>query len=203
MTARIELPRAILDSRVIVIARRLAPDRLERVAEVLTRNRIGVIEVTMDADDAPDLIAGLGGSGLLVGAGTVRSMADAERAVAAGASFLVLPHTDASIVGWAVWRQVPVVPGALTPTEVVAAWDLGVSAVKLFPAHIPGPAGIRALRGPFPDIPLIPTGGVTGDNAADFLAAGAVAVGIGSWLTGATEPLEERAARLASLATSR
>ena len=203
MTARVGLPPPLLEGRVVVIARRLHPDRLQQVAETLLRQKIGVIEVTMDTDDAPSQIAGLEGSGLLVGAGTVRTIAEAERAIAAGASFIVLPHTDPSIVAWAVSHQVPIVPGALTPTEVNAAWDLGASAVKLFPAHVAGPAGLRTMRGPFPDIPLIPTGGVTGDNAAEFLAAGAVAVGIGSWLTGAAALMDERAERLAALATGR
>ena len=102
---------------------------------------------------------------------------------------------DEAIVDWCVERGVPCVPGALTPTEVLAAWHAGASAVKLFPASIVGPGYISQLRGPFPHIPLLPTGGISADDAAAWIAAGAIGVGLGGWLIGDGEPtgIEARA----------
>jgi 2-dehydro-3-deoxyphosphogluconate aldolase/(4S)-4-hydroxy-2-oxoglutarate aldolase len=106
----------------------------------------------------------------------------------AGATFLVMPHTDAALIAWAAGRSIPCFPGALTPTEILTAWRAGATAVKLFPASVAGPAFVREFRGPFPDIPLVPTGGITVESAPAFIRAGALAVGIGSWLTGDGEP---------------
>lgn len=133
-------------------------------------------------------------------AGTVMSTGEAADAVAAGATFLVSPHTDPDLVCWAAARGVAVVPGAFTPTEVAAAWNAGATAVKLFPASVGGPALVRELRGPFAHMAFIPSGGITAENAGAFLAAGAVAVGIGGWLTRNADPavVEARARRLAA-----
>jgi 2-dehydro-3-deoxyphosphogluconate aldolase/(4S)-4-hydroxy-2-oxoglutarate aldolase len=101
---------------------------------------------------------------------------------------------------------VPVFPGAFTPTEIVAAWRAGATAVKLFPASVAGVAFVREFRGPFRDVPLLPTGGVTLDTAPEFIAAGAVAVGLGSWLVAGGEPgrIESRArALVAAIAAAR
>ena len=105
-----------------------------------------------------------------------------------GATFLVMPHTDADLIAWAAERGIPALPGAATPTEVLAAWRAGAAAVKLFPASALGPSFIRELAGPFPDIPVVPTGGVTAESAGSFIAAGAIAVGLGSWLVGDADP---------------
>jgi len=194
--SRLALPSQVVDRRIIAIARKVPLDRLMDVAAVLADHAIPIIEVTLDGDDALDAIERLAGNGaVVVGAGTVRSIADVDRASAAGASFIVSPHTDARIIEHALSESIPVVPGALTPTEVVAAWDLGASAVKLFPASTGGPAHVRAIGGPLGDIPLVATGGVDAGNAASFLDAGAVAVGVGGWLTGGTdlEVVAERA----------
>ena len=122
----------------------------------------------------------------------------AAAAVEAGATFLVMPVTDVGVIAWGAERGVPVFPGALSPTEVLTAWRAGASAIKLFPASVGGAALLRELRGPFPDIPLMPTGGVTADNARSLIEAGAVAVGVGSWLAGAPDEatLRERATAL-------
>jgi 2-dehydro-3-deoxyphosphogluconate aldolase / (4S)-4-hydroxy-2-oxoglutarate aldolase len=124
------------------------------------------------------------GSGLVVGAGTVLSIDAARRAIDRGAAFLVAPHIDTDVVAWAAERGVPMFPGAATPTEALTAWRAGAAGVKVFPASSLGTTFVRELRGPFPDLPLIPTGGVSADNAAAYIEAGAVAVGIGSWLFG-------------------
>ena len=102
----------------------------------------------------------------------------------AGATFLVMPTTDTELVAWAAARGIPAFPGAATPTEILAAWRAGAAAVKLFPASALGPSFVRECLGPFPDIPLVPTGGVTAETAGAFITAGAIAVGLGSWLVG-------------------
>lgn len=178
---RSSLPAEITDARIIAVLRGVDPDRCLQVGTALARAGIGVFEVTMDSPDAARSISSLAEHGL-VGAGTVMDVADAERAVTAGARFLVSPHTDMKVVRWAIDREVPVIPGAFTPTEVATAWSAGSTAVKVFPASVGGPGMIKALLGPL-TIPLIPTGGVTAENAGDFLDAGAIAVGLGGWLT--------------------
>jgi 2-dehydro-3-deoxyphosphogluconate aldolase/(4S)-4-hydroxy-2-oxoglutarate aldolase len=120
------------------------------------------------------------GERLLVGAGTVLSPAGVHQALAAGARFIVAPNTNRTIIALCNQHGVPVIPGAFTPTEVVAAWEAGADLVKVFPVSSVGPRYIRDLRGPLSDIPLVPTGGVTATNTADFIRAGAVAVGAGS-----------------------
>ena len=117
---------------------------------------------------------------MVIGAGTVLSPNGVDQALAAGARFVVAPNTDAKVIGLCNQRNVPVVPGAFTPSEVVTAWQLGADLVKVFPVSSVGPRYLRDLRGPLPHIPLVPTGGITADNAADFIRAGAVALGAGS-----------------------
>ena len=123
------------------------------------------------------------------------SIEAAEAAVGAGASFIVMPHLDVALVGWCAERAIACFPGALTPTEVQRAWEAGASAVKLFPASTVGPGYLGLLHGPFPDLPFIPTGGVSAETAGSWIAAGAIAVGMGAWLIGDGEPagVEERA----------
>jgi 2-dehydro-3-deoxyphosphogluconate aldolase/(4S)-4-hydroxy-2-oxoglutarate aldolase len=146
------------------------------------------IEVTMNTEGAEEMIAAnrpLVPEGKLLGAGTVRTRADAERALAAGAMFLVTPNLDAEVVECARSRKVPVIVGAMTPTEVHAAWKAGAAMVKVFPCGaVGGPRYIRGLRGPFEEIPLVAVGGVSRDNVADYFAAGARAVGVSASLFG-------------------
>lgn len=190
------LPEVVAETRVIAVLRGLEPDRVQTVVEVLRGAGIGAVEVTLDSPEAARSIERLARSDLSVGAGTVMSIAEAEVALAAGATFLVAPHTDPTVARWAVERDIPMIPGAFTPTEVMAAWNLGVAAVKVFPATVGGPGLLKALRGPLGGLPLVPTGGITAENAAEFLTAGAVAVGVGGWLTGHSDlgVIAERAA---------
>jgi 2-dehydro-3-deoxyphosphogluconate aldolase / (4S)-4-hydroxy-2-oxoglutarate aldolase len=189
-----------VSTRVLAIGRGLVADRIEQIAEGLVAGGIRAFEITLDSADAERAIATLAGAkgGLLVGAGTVLDIRDAERAIGAGAAFIVSPHTDPGLITWAADRGIPVVPGAFSPTEALAAWRAGAAAIKLFPASVAGPAFVRELRGPFPYIPVVATGGVTLESAPSFVAAGAVAVGVGSWLTGDSDPdgIAERAARI-------
>lgn len=181
------LPAKIVDTRVVAIARRLPLERLVDLADVLCEAGVAVIEVTVDSPDAYTAIERLAEGPALVGAGTVMSADDVVRARDAGAEFIVSPHTDPGVVEAARERELAVMAGALTPTEAVAAWDLGVSAVKLFPASLGGPAYLAGLAAPLPHIPFVPTGGVEAANAGRYFAAGAIAIGVGKWLTGSTD----------------
>ena len=204
MTDRPSLPHGISVGGVIAIARRPDPARVAAIADGLLAGGVGAFELTLDEPESGALAVleaaarHASGSGLLIGAGTVLSIAAAERAVAAGASFLVMPHTDPDLVAWAAVRGIPAIPGAMTPSETLAGWRAGAAAIKLFPASVVGPRAIRELHGPFPSIPFVPSGGITVETAGSFVAAGAVAIGIGSWLTGDGEPagIAARAARI-------
>jgi 2-dehydro-3-deoxyphosphogluconate aldolase/(4S)-4-hydroxy-2-oxoglutarate aldolase len=188
------IPPGIVSGKVIAIGRGLAPSAILPVAASLAGSGVQAFEITLNSPAPMEAIAALAARfdphDLLIGAGTVLDIAAAEAAVDAGARFLVMPHTDVDLIAWAAERGIPCFPGAFTPTEVLRAWRAGASAVKLFPASVVGPAFVRELRGPLRAIPLIPTGGVTLDSAPAFVAAGAVAVGVGSWLTGPGEPDE-------------
>lgn len=200
------IPPAVVDGRVIAIGRNLHAERALRIGEVLAATGIPAFEVTLQGTGALDAIRELSGAlgdRLLVGAGTVLDIDGAEAAVDAGATFLVSPVTDVALITWGVERGVPVFPGALSPTEVLTAWRAGASAIKLFPASVGGPALLRELRGPFPDIPLMPTGGISADNARALIDAGAVAVGVGSWLTAAPDDAALRARATALMAAVR
>lgn len=198
---------AIRDARLIVVLRRVAPrshliDLVDELVDVGAR----IFEITLDADDAVDDLVALrehlrsGGVGASVGAGTIRTTDQVRRARDAGAAFGVSPVFDRAVVAAAHEVGLPFIPGAYSPTEVDAAWRAGASFVKLFPASSLGSSHIRELRGPLPEVELIVTGGVDATNAAAFLEAGAVAVGVGSALVRGTA--EERAAIVAAVAAA-
>jgi 2-dehydro-3-deoxyphosphogluconate aldolase/(4S)-4-hydroxy-2-oxoglutarate aldolase len=151
-------------------------------AEAVCEGAIPIVEVTMTVPGAVEVIRELTRqhSGLLVGAGTLFDVENARRCLDAGAVFLTTPALDLEIVNFAIGRGVVVLPGALTPTEILAAWKAGSDFVKVFPcAANGGPTYIRALKAPFADVPLIASGGVNQTNAMGFIRAGAVALGIG------------------------
>lgn len=208
--ARPPLPPLIVEGRVIAVARHVGPRAAPVIAEALAAGGVLAMEVTLNEplDEALEAVAELARAsaslGALAGAGTVTSVAAAERAVDAGAAFIVTPHTDPGIVRWCAERGVPCLAGALTPTEILAAWEAGASAVKLFPAAAVGPVYLGHLRGPFPGIPVVPTGGVSATDAGAWIAAGAVAVGMGGWLIGDGGPagITERARRVRDAVTS-
>jgi 2-dehydro-3-deoxyphosphogluconate aldolase / (4S)-4-hydroxy-2-oxoglutarate aldolase len=205
---RPRIPEAIHASRVIAIGRRLERNSIPQVAEALVAGGVRAFEVTLDSPDAIAAIRALaerhGDGSLLVGAGTVLDVASAEAAIQAGARFLVSPHTDVGLIEWAAGRGMPFFPGAFTASEILAAWRAGAAAVKLFPASAVGPGYVREMHGPLGSVPLIPTGGVTADNAAGFIAAGALGVGVGSWLIGDGSPdrVRQRATQLMSAVQS-
>jgi 2-dehydro-3-deoxyphosphogluconate aldolase / (4S)-4-hydroxy-2-oxoglutarate aldolase len=201
---RAVIPVAIASSGVIAIARGVDAAKVSAIALALLRGGVSAFELTLnDPEDAAldairEVATRFAGTDLLLGAGTVLSVASAERAVEAGARFIVSPHTDPDLVAWASNAGIPVFPGAFTSSEIVAGWRAGATAVKLFPASVAGPTGLREIRGPLPNIPLIPTGGVSAETAGGFIQAGAVAVGVGGWLIGNGKPqgVRERAAAI-------
>ncbi len=151
-------------------------------AEAVCEGAIPIVEVTMTVPGAVEVIRELAchHTGILVGAGTVFHVETARRCLDAGAAFLTTPGLDLEIVNFALGRGVVVFPGALTPTEVMAAWKAGSDFVKVFPcAANGGPSYIETLKGPFSEVPLIASGGVNQTNAVDFIRAGAAALGIG------------------------
>jgi len=203
------IPELILETRVIAIGRNIPSRDAPRIAEALANGGMRAIELTLNEpeDEALRSIEALARAAddlrIVVGAGTVLSTDAAARAANAGARFIVAPDCNPGLVRWCAAQGLPSFPGALSPTEILAAWSAGASAVKLFPAVTVGPGYIKQIAGPLPDIPFVPTGGVSAENAGSWIAAGAVAVGIGSWLIGDGEAsgVTERA-RLVSAAVA-
>ena len=179
---------AIRTHRLVAILRRIEPrERLLALVGELAEAGVRVFEVTLDAPSAADDLVAVrehlsGQPGVVVGAGTILRRAQLDDAVRAGADFGVAPMFDREVTSAALDAGLPFVPAGMTPTEIAAAWEAGATFVKLFPASAVGPAFVRELRGPLPDVALIPTGGIDAVNAAAFLSAGAVAVGIGGAL---------------------
>jgi 2-dehydro-3-deoxyphosphogluconate aldolase / (4S)-4-hydroxy-2-oxoglutarate aldolase len=184
--------------RVLAIVRTTDAASAVATAEAVLAGGIGCVEVTLTVDGALDAIRELAAAhpDAMIGAGTVIDADGARRAIDAGARFLVSPGLVEEVVTTARRAGVTVLPGAATPTEVLAALRLGADFVKVFPAaQLGGPAFVRALREPLPDAPLVPTGGVSLDDAVDYLRAGAVAVGLGGALTRGEPGEVERRAR--------
>ncbi|MGW4244836.1 bifunctional 4-hydroxy-2-oxoglutarate aldolase/2-dehydro-3-deoxy-phosphogluconate aldolase [Nocardia sp. NPDC004722] len=172
---------AILADRALTVVR--APEIPDAVAlaDALAGAGIRAVELTFTTPGVLEYIRAIAKSGVgVIGAGTVLTAEQAESAIDAGAQFLVTPGISEQVAEVAVRREIPVVMGAFTPSEVMRALELGAAAVKIFPAKALGPGYLKDLRGPFPDVRLIPSGGVNAGNAADFLAHGAVAVTAGT-----------------------
>ncbi|MCL6433900.1 MAG: bifunctional 4-hydroxy-2-oxoglutarate aldolase/2-dehydro-3-deoxy-phosphogluconate aldolase [Leptolyngbyaceae cyanobacterium HOT.MB2.61] len=151
------------------------------MAKAVADGGMRLIEVTWNSDCPAELIHQLRTDlpDCWIGAGTLLTLEQMRAAIAAGAQFLFTPHVEPGLIRLAVEREIAVVPGALSPTEIVQAWQAGASSVKVFPVHsLGGVEYIRSLQGPLGQIPLIPTGGVTVKNAPEFLKAGAIAVGL-------------------------
>jgi 2-dehydro-3-deoxyphosphogluconate aldolase/(4S)-4-hydroxy-2-oxoglutarate aldolase len=169
--------------------------QLRAVALALFEGGIRAIEVTMTVPRAVELITELAASfadEFLVGAGTVLDAETAQQVIEAGARFVVSPVFKAGLIETGHRYDVPVMPGCFSPTEIVTAWEAGADIVKVFPATALGPAFFKDIRGPLPQVRLMPTGGVTGDNAGDWIRAGAVAVGAGTSLVDARAVVERR-----------
>jgi 2-dehydro-3-deoxyphosphogluconate aldolase/(4S)-4-hydroxy-2-oxoglutarate aldolase len=186
---------AIAEQRLLGIVRSASPEAAARTVEVLADSGLTVLEVSLTTPGALDVIrdAVRRHPNLIVGAGTVLDEASARLAVLAGAQFLVSPSLDPDVVRTAHRYGLVTVPGAGTPSEVVAALELGADLVKLFPASSSGPRAVADLLQALPQAPLVPTGGVTPANAVDYVRAGAVAVGMGGSLSnGSPQEVGER-----------
>jgi 2-dehydro-3-deoxyphosphogluconate aldolase / (4S)-4-hydroxy-2-oxoglutarate aldolase len=174
------------DVGIIPVIRAESADVAQSVVEALAAAGLTVAEITMTVPGAIDAIASVKkrfGDQILVGAGTVTDAETATRAIDAGAEFLVSPCLACGVIDTARRADVAVLPGALTPTEILEAFQKGGDMIKVFPVqNVGGAAYLRALRGPFPNIPLVPTGGVTLENIREMFDAGAVAVGVGGEL---------------------
>ena len=192
----------IADVGVIPVIRASSAEEALSVVEAIAEGGITCIEVTMTVPDAMDVIAGLARRDeLLIGAGTVLDPETARDCIAAGAKFIVSPATNFDTIEYCNQTETVVMPGALTPTEVVNARDAGADFVKVFPADsMGGPKYLRSLKAPLPGIKLIPTGGVSQSTAADFIRAGAEAVGVGADLVDLKAIREGRADEIAQAA---
>jgi len=174
---------------IIPVVRAKSADEARAACDAVSAGGIPIVEITMTVPGALDVIARLAcefGDEILVGAGTVLDAEAARACVAAGAKFLVSPGLDVATVEFANQHGVLMMPGALTPTEVVTAWKAGSDVVKIFPCgNVGGPKYIKALKGPLPQVPMVPTGGVNLETVAEFLKAGAEALGVGGELINA------------------
>jgi len=152
-----------------------------KMAQAVAAAGITIIEITWNTDAAAELIPQLRQElpNCTIGTGTVLNLEQIHQAIDAGAEFLFTPHTNITLIHTATQAKVPIIPGALSPSEIITAWDAGASCVKVFPIQAVGGVNyIKALQGPLGHIPLIPTGGVTFANAKDFITAGAIAIGL-------------------------
>jgi len=175
----------LIEGKVIAVVRLDSGEQLVRVAEALKAGGISAIEFTASTPGALDMIeeaASRFGNEVLMGAGTILDPETARAAILAGAEFIVTPTLNLATIELCKRYGKPIVPGALTPTEVLTAWQAGADMVKVFPASLGGPSYVKAVLAPLPQIRLVPTGGVSADNAAEYLKAGAAAVGVGGRL---------------------
>ncbi|GGE93514.1 bifunctional 4-hydroxy-2-oxoglutarate aldolase/2-dehydro-3-deoxy-phosphogluconate aldolase [Mycetocola zhadangensis] len=176
------------ETRVLAVLRAPSVETALRAADALVDGGITGLEITYSTPDAAHVIRELNekyGDRIYLGAGTVTTADQATEAADAGARFLVSPGSRPELTAAMKATGRTVLTGALTPSEVMAAVEYGADVVKIFPASLGGPSYLRSLRGPFPDVPLMPTGGVTPENLGDWFAAGALAVGAGSDLVSA------------------
>jgi 2-dehydro-3-deoxyphosphogluconate aldolase/(4S)-4-hydroxy-2-oxoglutarate aldolase len=168
---------------IVPVVRASSANKALAAVDAVCKGGITVVEVTMTVPGAVQVIADIRktmGSDVLVGAGTVLDVESARQCLESGAQFIVSPGFDASTVAFAKSRDMLMLAGALTPTEVITAWNAGADLIKIFPCSAVGGASyIKALKGPLPQIPVIPTGGVNLNNAAEFIKAGSEALGVG------------------------
>lgn len=177
----------IYDTGLIPIIRVESADIAFKVADAFLAGGINIIEVTMSVPGAVDVVKQLVekfGDKVLIGTGTVVDGKMAEEVIEAGSAFIVSPNYSRDLIETAIKHNVPIIPGALTPTEIFDAYTMGADAVKVFPCGtVGGAAYLKAVRGPLPQIPLVPTGGVNLETAGPMLEAGAYALGVGGAIT--------------------
>ncbi len=182
MLPKVVLLQKLVESGVIAVIRRIPEDKVERVADSLVEGGVTALEVTIDSPGAFAVIRKLSarfGDRAIIGAGTVVDSESARLAIDSGASFIFSPSLHQDVIRTALRYGKVVVPGVMTPTEMIQAIEWGADMVKIFPASGLGVQYIKDIKGPFPYIPVIPTGGVKLDNVSSFIQAGVSAVGIG------------------------
>jgi 2-dehydro-3-deoxyphosphogluconate aldolase / (4S)-4-hydroxy-2-oxoglutarate aldolase len=199
----ISLFQTIQNTGIIAILRASSPDKLVNAAQALHAGGVTVLEVTLTTPGALRVIERARQelpSNILFGAGSILDPESARAAILAGAEFIVCPGLNLSVVALCRRYSIPVIPGVFTPTEIITAWESGADFVKLFPASIGGPELVKALKAPLPQVEIVPVGGVGIENTAQFIRAGAIAVGVGSALVndslleqGAFEEISRRA----------
>jgi 2-dehydro-3-deoxyphosphogluconate aldolase / (4S)-4-hydroxy-2-oxoglutarate aldolase len=175
----------ILNSGIVAVVRAEKGEQLVAVAEALLAGGVEAIEVTFTVPAAHRVIERVAdqlGDRIVLGAGTVLDAETARIAILSGANYVVAPNVNLDVIKLCRRYSKPVMPGALTPTEVIAAWEAGADVVKIFPSDLTGPKYLQALHGPLPQIRLMPTGGVNLETAEAFLKAGACALGVGGSL---------------------
>jgi 2-dehydro-3-deoxyphosphogluconate aldolase / (4S)-4-hydroxy-2-oxoglutarate aldolase len=186
---REQIRNKIVEIGIVPVVRAASAQQAMQAAAAVCAGGIPIVEITMTVPGATDVIAQLAktmGNDVIIGAGTVLDAEAAERCIDVGAEFLVSPGFDLATVQFAKQQGILIMAGALTPTEVIAAWKAGSDFVKIFPCGTVGGAKyIKALKAPFPQVAMVPTGGVNLDTAADFIQAGAAALGIGGELVSA------------------
>ena len=198
----------LVETGVVAVLRARQAREYEPVIETLARGGIASIELTLSTpgtfEALPDLRRRFG-EAVEIGIGTITSVIQAQTAIDLGADYLVTPVTDADVIDVAVSGGVPVYPGGLTPTELFTGWSRGATAVKLFPASTVGPGYLAQLRGPFPDLEVLPSGGIEIDDVPTWISAGALAVSLGGPLLqdafrgGSASALEDRARHVRTL----
>ena len=188
---------------IAIIRGQFPTERILEIGKALIEAKVPVMEVTLNTSNALGAIKELRryfGADLFVGAGTVRSVEQVDLALAAGAQFIVSPNFDPDSVAYSQKRDVLHLPGVFTATEAQNAFAAGCRMLKLFPSEVLGPAYLKALRAPLNDVEFVPTGGISVDNLADYVRAGAVAVGVGSELIrGPQQSLDEITLRAKAL----
>lgn len=176
----------IIDSGVIAVIRGMEVDKVVNIVDALLEGGVKALEITLNSPGAIDLIEEVServkDTDAIVGAGTVLDGETARAAILAGAEFVFAPNLNQDVIEVCNRYGKVVIPGVMTPTEIVNAYQAGADLVKIFPAGVMGPKYIKSVKGPLNHIPMMPTGGVGLDNAADFIEAGVVALGVGSAL---------------------
>ena len=193
----------VLDAGIVAVVRAPDSQQLVEVARALADGGVNVIEITMSVPNALDVLRQVRqalGERILLGAGTVLDAETARAVLLAGAEYIVTPTLNLEVIRLCQRYDKLVLPGAFTPTEILTAWEAGADIVKVFPADVVGPEFFKAIRGPLPQIRLMPTGGVDLTTAADFLKAGACCLGIGSQLVEPKAVAERNFDRIRDLA---
>ncbi|UCH64534.1 MAG: bifunctional 4-hydroxy-2-oxoglutarate aldolase/2-dehydro-3-deoxy-phosphogluconate aldolase [Ignavibacterium sp.] len=183
--SRTEIVNEIIESGVVAVVRTKHPDKLIRIAEAICQGGVKIIEITMTVPDALKMIeevSGLVNDEITIGVGSVLDPGTAQKAIDAGAKFVVSPIFKKEIIDIVHNNNLPAMPGTFTPTEILTAHESGADIIKVFPADVLGMNFFKAVKAPIPDLKLMPTGGVTLDNAVEWIKAGACAVGVGKAL---------------------